>query len=124
MSDSDDEEQARRIRTQMSALQGGLSQVDQKKQQDDRAKLLAAAEKRVSARMHNMDEKVYNETGKVPPALLEEWETKARERAEKERQLAANQRRGGRCFAAHKPHGIDVEPFKGHRGKIRNNAAG
>ncbi|KAF2166434.1 hypothetical protein M409DRAFT_66509 [Zasmidium cellare ATCC 36951] len=88
-SDSDDEEQARRIRTQMSALQGGLSQVDQKKQQDDRAKLLAAAEKRVSARMHNMDEKVYNETGKIPPALQEQWEAQARERAQKERELAA-----------------------------------
>lgn len=87
--DSDDEEQARRIRTQMSQLSSGLGQVDQKKQQDDRAKLLAAAEKKVQQRMHNMDEKVFADTGKVSPALMEEWEAKARERAQKEREQQA-----------------------------------
>ncbi|CAK3845167.1 Hypothetical predicted protein [Lecanosticta acicola] len=87
--DSDDEEQARRIRTQMSQLSTGLGQVDQKKQQDDRARLLAAAEKKVSARMHNMNEKVYADTGKIPPALQEEWEAKARDRAQRDRELQA-----------------------------------
>ena len=87
--DSDDEEQARRIRKQMSQLSAGMGQVNQKKQQDDRAKLLAAAEKRVTANMHTMDERVYAQTGKIPPALQEEWEAKARERAQKERELQA-----------------------------------
>lgn len=89
LDDSDDEEQARRIRSEMSQLHSGLSKVDARKQQDDRARLLAVAEKRVSARMHNMDEKVFADTGKVPPALMEEWEEKARQRAQRDREQQA-----------------------------------
>jgi hypothetical protein len=85
-SDSDDEEQARQIRSQMAGLNAGLHTVDAKKQQDDRAKLLAAAEKRVSTRMQDMDAQVYRDTGKVSPAMMEEWEAKARQRAEKDRE--------------------------------------
>ncbi|UJO16133.1 uncharacterized protein CLAFUR5_04811 [Fulvia fulva] len=88
--DSDDEAQAQRIRTQMAQLSTATGKVDQRKQQDDRAKLLAAAEKRVSARMHTMDEKVLADTGKVPPSLMEDWEAKARERAQKQREEAAS----------------------------------
>ncbi|EME39109.1 hypothetical protein DOTSEDRAFT_75014 [Dothistroma septosporum NZE10] len=86
--DSDDEVQAQRIRTQMAQLSTATGKVDQRKQQDDRAKLMAAAEKRVSARMHTMDEKVLADTGKVPPSLMEDWEAKARERAQKQREDA------------------------------------
>ena len=51
-SDSEDLEQARKIRHQMSALSTDLNTVDDKKRTDDRAKLLAAAEKKVHAQMH------------------------------------------------------------------------
>jgi hypothetical protein len=94
--DSDDEEQARRIRNQMSQLNSGLSSVDEKKRSDDRARLLAAAEKRVHAQMHDMDEKVFADTGKVPPAMQEEWEEKARKRAQEERELAARPENRGK----------------------------
>lgn len=87
--DSDDEDQANRIRTQMSQLHSGIATVDTKKQQDDRARVMAAAEKRVSARMHDMDERVYADTGKISQAMQEEWEAKARQRAEKEREQRA-----------------------------------
>ncbi|EMC91501.1 hypothetical protein BAUCODRAFT_330337 [Baudoinia panamericana UAMH 10762] len=83
--DSDDEANARRIRSQMSQLNSGLQSVDEKKRTDDRARLLAAAEAKVHAQMHSMDEKVFADTGKVSPAMMEEWEAKARKRAEEER---------------------------------------
>ncbi|WPH01154.1 Hypothetical protein R9X50_00398900 [Acrodontium crateriforme] len=86
---SDDEAQARRIRTQMSKLNSGLNSVDDKKRSEDRARLMAAAEKRVHDRMHDMDERVFSDTGKVPPALMEEWEAKARKRAQEERESQA-----------------------------------
>lgn len=78
---SDDEMQARRIRNQMSGLNTSVAQNDAAKQKKDRAALLAAAERKVQAQMHNMDEKVFAETGKVSPAMMEEWEAKARARA-------------------------------------------
>ena len=80
--DSDDDEmQSRRIRNQMSQFNQNLAAVDAKKQKTDRANLLAAAERKVQAQMHNMDEKVFAETGKVSPAMMEEWEAKARAKA-------------------------------------------
>ncbi|KAI6850181.1 hypothetical protein KC332_g1058 [Hortaea werneckii] len=86
--DSDDEEQAQRIRNQMSQLNSGLSSIDEKKRADDRAKLMAAAQKKVQGRMSTMDKNVFDQTGKIPPSILEEWEKKARERAEAEREMA------------------------------------
>lgn len=81
MVDSDDEQQSRRIRDQMSVFNTKLAQVDAKKRQKDRESLLAAAERKVHAQMHTMDERVFMETGKVPPAMMEEWEAKARVKA-------------------------------------------
>lgn len=81
MVDSDDEEQSRRIRDQMSVFNTKLAQVDAKKRQKDRENLFAAAERKVHAQMHTMDEKVFMETGKVSPAMMEEWEAKARAKA-------------------------------------------
>ncbi|KAL1304765.1 hypothetical protein AAFC00_003702 [Neodothiora populina] len=78
---SDDEFTSRRIRHQMSGLNNSVAEVDAKKRANDRAALLAAAERKVQAQMHNMDEKVFQETGKVSPAMMEEWEAKARARA-------------------------------------------
>lgn len=80
--DSDDEEQSRRIRSQMSGLKGQVADVDAKKKQKDRQALLAAAERKVQAQMHRMDERVYNDTGKMSPAMAEEWEKNARKRLE------------------------------------------
>ncbi|KAH9825988.1 treacle protein-like [Teratosphaeria destructans] len=94
--DSDDEQQARRIRHQMTQLNTGVSAVDEKKRSDDRARLLAAAERRVHNQMHDMDERVFADTGKVPPAMLEEWEEKARKRAQEDRELAARPENKGK----------------------------
>jgi hypothetical protein len=77
---SDDEFRSRRIRNQMSSLNNSVAQQDEKRNQD-RAALLAAAEKKVQAQMHTMDEQVFQQTGKVTPAMMEEWEAKARARA-------------------------------------------
>jgi hypothetical protein len=85
-SDSDDEFQARRIRNQMVQLQSNANTTSDKQRQEDRARLLAAAEKRVHAQMHSMDEKVFLETGKPTQAMMDEWEAKAREKAEKDRE--------------------------------------
>lgn len=78
---SDDEFQSRRIRNQMSKMNQDLAAVDAAKRKTDRAALLAAAEKKVHAQMHAMDESVFAETGKVSPAMMEEWEAKARAKA-------------------------------------------
>lgn len=94
--DSDDEEQARRIRKQMSQLSTGLGEVDSKKRSEDRAKLLAAAERRVHTQMHDLDEKVFADTGKVPPAMQEEWDEKARKRAQEQRELAGRPENKGK----------------------------
>ena len=77
-----DEEQSRRIRSEMSLFSNKLAQVDEKKRQRDRQALMAAAQRNVTARLHGMDEKVFAETGKASPAMMEEWEVKATARAE------------------------------------------
>ena len=43
---------------------------------------MTAAQRNVTARLHGMDEKVFSETGKASPAMMEEWEVKATARAE------------------------------------------
>ncbi len=55
---------------------------DAQKRQRDREALLAAAQRNVRASLHGMDERVFAETGRVPPSLMEEWERKARATAE------------------------------------------
>ena len=80
--DEMDEDQSRRIRSQMSIFQNNLAAVDEKKRQRDREALLAAAQRNVRASMHSMDEEVLQETGKSSPAQREEWAAKARERAQ------------------------------------------
>ena len=82
--DDEDEERARQVRNQMSLFTDKLAQVDGKKRQQDRDTLLAAAQRNVRASMQGMDEKVFNETGKVTPAMMEEWETKAKAKAQAE----------------------------------------
>ena len=78
--DSDDEEQARRIRNRQSQFNNQLEAVDSKRETDRKA-LIAAAEKKVHAQMHALDKKVYDDTGKMSPQMVEEWDAKARARA-------------------------------------------
>jgi hypothetical protein len=72
-----DKEQSNRIRAQMSQFSSDVSQVDAKKRQHDRDALIAAAQRNVTKQLHGMDERVFADTGKVPPSLLSEWEVKA-----------------------------------------------
>ena len=81
---ADDEERSQKIRSEMSLFTDKLAQVDAKKRQKDRDSLLAAAQRNVRASMHGMDERVYNETGKVSPAMMEDWEEKAKAKAKAE----------------------------------------
>ena len=78
----DDTERSRQIRSQMSIFNSKVAQVDAKKRQKDRDALMAAAQRNVANRMHGMDEKLFEETGKVSPAMMAEWEAKAKARAE------------------------------------------
>ena len=71
-----DKEQSNRIRAQMSQFSTDVSEVDAKRKKDREA-LIAAAQRNVTKRLHGMDEKVFADTGKVPPSLLSEWEMKA-----------------------------------------------
>lgn len=72
-----DKQRSKNIRNQMSLFSNRLDEVDQAKRSRDREALLAAAKRNVKATMDGMDEKMYRETGMVPPAKLNEWETKA-----------------------------------------------
>lgn len=80
-SDSDDEFRARRVRNQQSQLNNSVAQIDARKRTDDRANLMAAAERKVQAQMDQMDKKVFDDTGKMSPAMMEDWDSKARARA-------------------------------------------
>lgn len=76
-----DEEQSKKIRRQMSLFKDELAEVDAKKRQRDRDALMAAAQRNVKASMTGMDEQVFNQTGKASPAMMEEWDAKAKARA-------------------------------------------
>jgi|TARA_R110002003_G_scaffold13_25_gene1014 hypothetical protein len=81
-SDSDEDDfRSRRIRSQMEQFNKQLADVDAKKRETDRRYLLAAAERKVQAQMEGMDKKIYDETGKMSPAMVEQWDEKARQRA-------------------------------------------
>jgi hypothetical protein len=73
---SQDKEQSNRIRAQMSQFSSDVSQVDEKRKKDREA-LIAAAQRNVAKKLQGMDERVFADTGKVPPSLLSEWEMKA-----------------------------------------------
>ncbi|TID27670.1 hypothetical protein E6O75_ATG00437 [Venturia nashicola] len=79
--DSDDEFRARRVRNQQSQINNSVAQIDARKRTDDRANLMAAAERKVQAQMDKMDKKVFDDTGKMSPAMVDDWDSKARARA-------------------------------------------
>lgn len=72
-----DREQSDKIRAQMSQFSSNVSQIDAQKRQKDRDALIAAAQRNVTKQLQGIDERVFADTGKVPPSLLSEWEAKA-----------------------------------------------
>ena len=91
---ADDKEHSRRIRSQMTLLEAQIAQVDASKcdQRDsDRKRVLEMAELRVQEQMHKLDENVFNETGKMSPAMMEEWDAKARARIHEKRVMEDTQ---------------------------------
>lgn len=81
-SDEDaDEVQAVKIRQQMNKFSDSLAGLDARKRETDREAVRLLAEKRVQARLHDIDEKVFHETGKASPAIQKDWEAKARQKA-------------------------------------------
>lgn len=77
-----DGDRSNKIRSEMSLLNSKVAQVDATKRQKDREALMAVAHRNVKASMHGIDEKLYSETGKVSPAMLQRWEDQAHARAE------------------------------------------
>lgn len=73
----DDRQRSRQIRKQMSLFSTQLDQVDEGKRTRDREALLAAAKRNVKATLSGMDEKMYRDQGRIPPAKFNEWEAKA-----------------------------------------------
>ncbi|KAI5862811.1 hypothetical protein GGS23DRAFT_597124 [Durotheca rogersii] len=81
----EDRRRSQHIRQQMSLFSNKVSEVDERKRQQDRDALLAAAQRNVHERLKGIDEKIAAETGMMPPSTLTQWELKA---------LAAAQARG------------------------------
>lgn len=75
-----DMQRSKAIRDQMSTLQEQLQRVDEKRR-GDHDKLMEVARRNVDAALHDMDEKVYADTGRASLAMLREWEERAHERA-------------------------------------------
>jgi hypothetical protein len=58
-----------------------LADVDARKRENDRKSLMAAAERKVQAQLQGMDKQIYDKTGKMSSAMVDEWDEKARQRA-------------------------------------------
>ena len=82
-----DTERSNEIRNQMSSLRTKLGAVDQQREKD-RSLLLEAARKNVDATIHDMEMRVYEATGRVPPSVQKDWEDVAEEHVEREQQEA------------------------------------
>lgn len=78
-----DAEQSKQIRNQMFSLRNKLNKVDEKRQKD-RDMLMEAARRNVDAQIHEMEMKVYAETGRAPPSIQKQWDEAARERVRQE----------------------------------------
>lgn len=82
-----DAEQSRQIRNQMYSLRTKLNRVDEKRQQD-RDLLMEAARRNVDATIHDMEMKMYADTGRAPPSIQKQWEEAAQARAHQEAEAA------------------------------------
>lgn len=89
-----DAEQSRQIRNQMFSLRTKLNRVDEKRQ-EDRDLLMEAARRNVDATIHDMEMKLYADTGRAPPSIQKQWEEAAQARARQETEVveAAGARR-------------------------------
>ena len=85
-----DVEQSKEIRKQMSSLRFKLSAVDEKREHD-RHFLMDAAKRNVDAAIHDMEKKVYYDTGRAPSSLQHEWEQEAEQRMKTEQQETVEQ---------------------------------
>ncbi|KAJ2977552.1 hypothetical protein NUW58_g7776 [Xylaria curta] len=74
----EDQKRSQQIKKQMSLFSNRLSEVDERKRQQDQDLLLAAAQRNVHERLKGMDAKIATETGMVPPSTLTQWELNAR----------------------------------------------
>ncbi|KAI1155761.1 hypothetical protein F4825DRAFT_406471 [Nemania diffusa] len=88
-----DQRRSQQIRTEMSLFSNRLSEIDERKRQQDQDLLLTAAQRNVHERLKGMDAKIANETGMVPPPTLTQWELKARAVAQS-RALQKDNRQG------------------------------
>lgn len=79
---NDDRQQSKHIRNQMSLFSTRLDEVDEAKRARDREALLNAAKRNVKATLEGMDDKMYQDTGRVMPVKLNEWELKAHSAAQ------------------------------------------
>ncbi|KAF2749318.1 hypothetical protein M011DRAFT_465750 [Sporormia fimetaria CBS 119925] len=103
--DSDDDDlRTRRIRSQMSQFNRQLAEVDAKKREEDRRYLLAAAQRKVQAQMEGLDKKIFDETGHMSPAMMEEWDAQARAKA-----AAASEQRLENHGKVHIGHGKFID---------------
>lgn len=79
--DLSDEDSSTRPQSEPPLFRDEAVHGDAEKRQKDRDSLMAVAERKVKASLHEIDEKVYAETGKASPAMIEGWEAKANARA-------------------------------------------
>ncbi|KAH7355876.1 hypothetical protein BKA66DRAFT_474748 [Pyrenochaeta sp. MPI-SDFR-AT-0127] len=81
-SESDEDDfRSRRIRSQMEQFNKQVEDLDAKKRENDRKSLLAAAQRKVQAQMQAQDKRIFDETGKMSPAMVDDWDDRARKRA-------------------------------------------
>lgn len=76
-----DDKNSKPNRPEMSLIKENPAQTETQKRQIDRDLLMAAAQRNVKASMQSMDEKVFAETGRPSPAMVEDWDFKANARA-------------------------------------------
>ncbi|KAF2652092.1 hypothetical protein K491DRAFT_605612 [Lophiostoma macrostomum CBS 122681] len=81
-SDSDEDDfRSRRIRNQMNQLNQSVAEIDAKKREQDRKSLMDAAFRKVQKDMQGLDQQVFDKTGKMSPAMIDEWDAKAKAKA-------------------------------------------
>ncbi|KAI1404597.1 hypothetical protein F4819DRAFT_447298 [Hypoxylon fuscum] len=90
----EDRRRSQHINRQMTLFTSKLSEIDDRKRQQDQEALLAAAQKIVHERLKVMDEKISAETGMVPPSTLTQWELKAHATAQARSYQRISQRHG------------------------------
>ncbi|PGH14845.1 hypothetical protein AJ80_05771 [Polytolypa hystricis UAMH7299] len=84
-----DQEQSRRIRSEMTALQRKAVGMKDRKRAEDQAALIAAARKNVGATMNAIDEDIFVNSGKPPQDMVDDWEDRFNKRLRADREAKA-----------------------------------